>query len=330
MGHEKTTKSVAVIIPCYREKARIIDVLEAIPHDIQQIYVVDDSCPDGSGEHVAAEAKDPRITILFNAENLGVGGATKAGYEAALADGHGIICKIDGDGQMDPRQLPSLIAPILAGTADYVKGNRFYELRFLKDMPAVRVFGNAILSFLTKLTTGYWSIMDPTNGYTAMHSYVLQNLPLAKVDNRYFFETDLLFRLNTLRAVVLDVPMRARYEDEQSGLSIVNTTLSFPAKHLRCLCKRIFYNYFLRGINIGSIELVAGSALLFFGVIFGSYVWATAAVSGVTTPAGTVMLAGLPTLLGFQLLVSAIQYDVSQEPTRPIHPYLVEYSGSET
>src|SRR5690606_23713788 len=129
-------------------------------------------------------------------------------------DGADVVVKMDGDGQMDPVYLDNLIAPILAGQADYTKGNRFFDLETLRSMPTIRIFGNAILSFMNKLSTGYWDIFDPTNGYTAIHRSLISVIPWNKVSDRYFFESDLLFRLNTFRAVVKDVPMVAQYGDE--------------------------------------------------------------------------------------------------------------------
>ena len=130
------------------------------------------------------------------------------GYRAALEDGAAIVVKLDGDGQADPGLIPSLVGPILAGQCDYIKGNRFFNPENLSNMPKVRLLGNAILSFLSKASTGYWSIMDPTNGLTAISVPVLRLLPLEKLPKGYFFETDILFRLNAVRAVVEDFPMR--------------------------------------------------------------------------------------------------------------------------
>ncbi len=137
------------------------------------------------------------------------------------------IVKIDGDGQMDPKLLKRFVLPILKGQADYTKGNRFYNLDNIDRMPGIRLFGNAVLSFMTKLSTGYWDTFDPTNGYTAIHSKIAEQLPFDKISSRYFFESDILFRLNTLRAVVFDIPMETLYGDEKSNLKITKILNDF-------------------------------------------------------------------------------------------------------
>lgn len=313
---------VAVVIPAYRVTNHILGVVTGIPSCVWRIYVVDDCCPHGSGTLVQAECQDPRVAVVFNKVNLGVGGTVMAGYAAAASEGADIIVKMDGDGQMDPELLPRFIAPIAEGDADYTKGNRFYDLGQIGQMPRIRIFGNAVLSFMTKLSSGYWDIFDPTNGYTAIHSRVVGKLPMEKISKRYFFETDMLFRLNTLRAVVVDVPMDARYGDEISGLKVRRVAFDFLAKHARNTWKRIFYNYFLRDMSLASIELLGGALLLAAGLFAGSYFWLAAASAGVPTSAGRVMLAALPVFLGLQLLLGFIAYDIASVPRNTIHRLL--------
>lgn len=309
---------VAVVIPCFKVKAHILDVLEAIGPECTKIYVVDDSCPEMSGLWVESQCRDPRVVVLYNSENLGVGGAVMHGYKAALADGMDIVVKVDGDGQMDPRLIPDFIAPIMAGEADYTKGNRFFDLEQVRQMPTIRLLGNAVLSFMTKLSSGYWDLFDPTNGYTAIHCDAARHLPFDKISSRYFFETDMLFRLNTLRAAVVDVPMDAKYGDEVSNLKISKIIGEFAQKHMRNFFKRIFYNYYLRDMSLASLEFPLGSALVFFGVFFGVYQWWHAAQDGGGTPIGTVMLAALPTLLGVQLVMAFLAHDIASVPRRPL------------
>jgi glycosyltransferase involved in cell wall biosynthesis len=306
-----------VVIPCYRVRDHVLGVIERIGAEVGDIVVVDDACPDGSGAHVAANCRDPRVRVIRNERNLGVGGAVSCGYRAALDAGAQIVVKIDGDGQMDPALLPRIVAPIVGGKADYAKGNRFFSPEDLRGMPTIRLFGNAVLSFVSKLASGYWDVMDPTNGYTAIHAVALRNLPLHKVDRRYFFESDMLFRLGTLRAVVRDVPMAAQYADERSGLVVRNAALQFPLKYLSRFFKRIFYLYFLRDFNVGSIELLAGVAMLGFGAVYGGYHWFYALSTG-PAPTGVIMLAALPVIIGFQLLLAAISFDVANVPRIPL------------
>jgi len=310
---------VAVVIPSYRVTAHIAGVIEAIGPEVWRIYVIDDACPDGSGVHVLTSCPDPRVKVLPHDVNKGVGGAVMTGYRAAIEDGASIIVKVDGDGQMDPALIPLFIEPILAGEADYTKGNRFFDLEEVQSMPRVRLFGNAMLSLMAKLSTGYWDLFDPTNGYTAIHRDVAKLLPLDKVSQRYFFETDILFRLNTVRAVVVDIPMEARYGDEVSNLKISKIIGEFLFKHLRNFTKRVFYNYYLRDMSLASIELPIGILMFLFGTLFGSYHWLESAQNSIATPAGTVMLSALPMLLGLQLIMAFLGHDIASVPSRPRH-----------
>jgi glycosyltransferase involved in cell wall biosynthesis len=297
-------------------------VLARIGPEVERIYCVDDACPEGSGRLVRESVVDPRVEVLFNPANLGVGGATMAGYRRAIDDGADVIVKIDGDGQMDPALLPQLVAPVVAGHADYAKGNRFWDLGNIDHMPLVRRLGNLGLSFLAKASTGYWNVFDPTNGYTAIHARVLEWVPMERVSARYFFESDLLFRLGTIRAVVVDVPMDARYGDQSSGLRPLAILGEFAWKHLRNFVKRLGYNYFLRDLSIASVQLLAGLLLLLFAIGFGGWQWWWHAKAGITAPLGTVMLAALPAVMGFQLLLSFIGYDMAGVPSRAVWPML--------
>ncbi len=320
---------IAVVIPCYRVATRIMGVIDGIGPECWRIYVVDDACPEHSGDVVESTARDSRVRVIRHAENQGVGGAVTAGYQAAIADGATIIVKIDGDGQMQPELLPSFVLPIVGGYADYTKGNRFYDLQDVGEMPRLRLVGNAVVSFLAKLSSGYWDLFDPANGYTAIHAAVAQRLPLDRISRRYFFETDMLFRLNTLRAVIVDVPMKARYGDEVSNLRVSRIFGEFLYKHARNALKRIFYNYYLRDFTVASLELVVGFGLLVFGTFIGISSWVESAAAGIPASAGTVMLAGLPTLAGLQLLLAFVSHDVATVPRHPIHPLLALTAASD-
>ncbi|MFD0739057.1 glycosyltransferase family 2 protein [Lysobacter koreensis] len=311
---------VAVVIPCYRVTQHIVDVIERIGPECQQIYVVDDCCPDNSGEYVRTHCTDSRVRILRNQRNLGVGGAVMAGYEAALKGGADILVKIDGDGQMPPELLRRFVAPILSGVADYTKGNRFYDLSMVRSMPTLRLLGNAALSFMSKFSSGYWDVFDPTNGYTAIHRRVAAHLPLDRISRRYFFESDMLFRLNTLRAMVVDVPMAARYNDEVSNLKISRIFGEFFWGHARNFAKRIFYNYFLRDLSAASLQLVLGALLMGAGATYGLLKWFFN--PGNPATAGTVMLAALPIMLGLQLVLAFLMWDMQSVPRMPVHPRL--------
>ncbi|MDQ3038565.1 MAG: glycosyltransferase family 2 protein [Pseudomonadota bacterium] len=321
---DRTTSGqrIAVVIPCYRVTDHVMDVIAGIGSEVDAIYCVDDACPDGSGDAIATQVRDPRVVLLRHARNQGVGGAVMTGYRRALDDGMSVIVKIDGDGQMDPALIAAFVAPILEGHADYTKGNRFWDLRAISAMPAIRKVGNLGLSFLSKLSTGYWDIFDPTNGYTAIHATLVSRLPLESISRRYFFETDLLFRLNTIRAAVVDIPMDARYADEVSNLRVSRVVWEFLAKHTRNTTKRIAYNYFLRDFTVASVELLLGAGMLTFGLVFGAWHWWHSAASGLATPVGTVMIATVALVSGLQFLLAFVGHDISTMPRRALHPSL--------
>lgn len=309
---------VAVTIPCFKVKAHILGVLNEIGDEVKCIYVVDDCCPEGSGKYVLDNQADPRVKVLFHQQNQGVGGATCTGYRAALNEDIDIVVKLDGDGQMPPRLIPKLIKPLLDRKADYSKGTRFHSLQSLRAMPFARKLGNSCLSFVSKAASGYWNIMDPANGFTAINQAALTQLELEKIHQRYFFESDMLFRLGIIRAVVRDVPMEAVYANEKSGLQIYKVLVEFPPLYIKAFFKRLGYNYFLRDFNVASLEFVVGLTLLIFGVTFGAYHWIEGLHTLKYASTGTVMLAVLPIILGFQLLLSAITFDLNNVPTIPL------------
>jgi dolichol-phosphate mannosyltransferase len=309
---------IAVIIPCYRVRDHILDVMSKVGRCVLAIYVVDDKCPENTGQFVLNRNTDPRVKVIFNEVNQGVGGAVMKGITEALRDKMEIVVKIDGDGQMDPAYIPHFVMPIIEGKADFTKGNRFFYQEDLRSMPGIRLFGNAALSFLTKASTGYWNIFDPTNGYIALDSRLLEVIPLGRVDKGYFFETDLLYHAGLMRAKVLDIPMRARYAGETSNLKIHQEFFRFVGLHLRNLVSRIFYCYFLRDFNVASLELILGLMLTAFGVIYGF------THLGGEHPAvpGTVMLSALPLLVGLVLLLSFVNFDVQQVPREAVSSQL--------
>lgn len=230
---------IAVIIPCYRVKDHILKVLEGIGPEVSSIYIIDDGCPDSSGAFVQESTHDDRICVVKLAKNRGVGGATKAGYCRAITDGAEIMVKLDGDNQMDGSLIPRLARLLIEDKADYVKGNRFSSLRVLRIMPLGRLIGNLALSMLSRFSSGYWGIVDSTNGYTAIRSNIVGQIPLCQVDDDYFFESDMLYWLHTAGASVVEIPMEARYGSERSNLSIVRNLPIFAWKHARNLLRRL-------------------------------------------------------------------------------------------
>ena len=312
-----------VVIPAYRAAVSILSVIEAIGPEIGLIVVVDDGCPEGTGVKVANKCGDPRVVTLMHGINQGVGAAFLTGMRYAIRRGADIVIKVDADGQMNPAQVLALIHPIASGQADYVKGDRFFFLTNAVSMPPVRRFGNLALSFLAKLSSGYWTIMDPTNGFFAIHARVAELLDEERIAKRFFFETDLLFHLGLIRAKVVEFPMRASYGSEVSNLRVSHQLGPFLAGHLRNTTRRILYRYFFRDFSLASLQLVAGSALFLFGLMFGLYHW-WAAPPDQLVPTGTIMIAALTFLIGFQLVLSFLNYDISASPREPLHPFLMK------
>lgn len=311
---------IAVVIPAYKVKEAIVNLVNTIGPEVSQIIVVDDKCPQNSGKYLLEQelAENERLNVIFNSTNLGVGGAVMNGIRWIQNSSHqiDIIVKLDGDGQMNPEFIPQLILPILNGDSDYAKGNRFHSPDYVRQMPGLRLFGNGVLSFVNKIVSGYWNVMDPTNGFVAIHTNSLKDLELEKISQRYFFESDMLFRLSLQRAVVVDVPMPAKYEEEESSLNITNVILSFPTKYLTRFLKRLFYLYFLRDLNAGSLQLFFGLIFFIFGLAFGSYHWSLSINTGEIATTGTVMLAVIPLIFGFQLLLGFLYFDINNVPKR--------------
>lgn len=308
--------SVGVVIPCFRVRSHIAQVLEQVGPEVTRIYLVDDACPEESGRFASEHCSDERLVVLTHQENLGVGGATMTGYKAALEDGMDVIVKLDGDGQMDPKLIPTLIEPILHGVADYTKGNRFDSIDDLAEMPRIRIIGNAILSIMSKFSTGYWSINDPTNGFTAISRGALDDISLAKLQRRFFFESDMLFRLSLSSRVVSDVKMTSRYRDEKSNLKVLRVIPEFIWRHAVNTWKRIFYQYFLREWNPGTFELPVGFVLLAFGVGLGAVSYQQALSLGSSITAGQVTVSSMSVILGVQLILAFINYDVGKDPSK--------------
>jgi dolichol-phosphate mannosyltransferase len=308
-----TPLTLAVVIPAYKVSASLAKVILSLPEIIHHIIVVDDCCPDNSGD-IAKQLGNPRVSVIRHTRNKGVGGAMVTGYRKALELNCDIIVKIDGDGQMNHKYIYEMIKPIMEKRANYVKGNRFYDFGALKAMPIIRLLGNNILSFWVKSASGYWSIMDPTNGYTAIDKEMLMSLPLDKIAKRYFFESDMLIHLNIHNAAVEDVPIPARYGQEKSSLSIVNVLLQFPLLLLIGFVKRMLLRYFIYDFNMASVYIACGVPMFIGAAAFGIYEWIDSCVNNSAKTAGTIMLIALPLIISFNMLLQAIHIDISNCP----------------
>ena len=304
---------IHVVVPAYNEEAHVGAVLAGMPSCVDRVVVVDDCSTDGTARVVEA-CPDPRVTLLRTPHNLGVGGATVLGYRHALDAGATIVVKMDGDGQMPAEALPALLDAIIDRGADYAKGNRFLQRQLVHRMPAGRILGNVVLTFLTKLASGYWNVFDPQNGYTAARASALRVLPLDQLHEGFFFENDMLVRLNVHDFRVVDVPMAPVYHTEQSHLSIPAVMSTFPALLVRRFFHRIVEKYVLRDFSPIALFLFLGLASLGFGITVGVSLWLHSYWNGVPTPTGSIILVLLALVVGFQLCLQAIVLDIQGTP----------------
>jgi len=304
---------INVVIPAFNEERFIAGVLSTIPEYIDKIIVVDD-CSGDNTFAVASASSDPRVIVLKTSHNSGVGGAVILGYKKALESGGQVLVKMDGDGQMPPEHLEPLLDSIIEKEYDYAKGNRFLHSEAISQMPPLRIFGNIVLTFLTKAASGYWHIFDPQNGYTAIRSKAIQSLDLEKVEKRFFFENDMLVHLNIHNYRVTDIAMPARYGEEASDVRISRVLIAFPPLLLRRFGYRIFQKYILRNFSPIALFLLLGLPIFLWGAFFGLYLWARAFITAEPTPTGSIMLALVPIVLGFQLLLQAIVLDIQETP----------------
>jgi glycosyltransferase involved in cell wall biosynthesis len=310
-------RRIAVVIPAYQAAASIAAVIAGIPAWVETIIVVDDGSADETAE-TARGAGDPRVQVARHRENRGVGAAMATGYRLGLDAGAEVLVKMDADGQMDPEQLAGILEPVLSGRADYAKGNRFHSRNDLTAMPALRLLGNAALSFLTKLSSGAWHVFDPANGYTAIHRDALLALDRRRLHRRYFFESSMLVSLTVARAVIEDVPIPARYGSETSHLSVWRALVQFPLLHLRYAIWRFVKLYLLLDFNACSLLTLLGTPLMLFGLAQGAWVWYRSSVTATFASTGTVMLPTLAIIVGFQMLLHALLLDVGNAPRRPL------------
>tara|TARA_R110002124_G_scaffold62634_4_gene171159 strand:- start:2542 stop:3504 length:963 start_codon:yes stop_codon:yes gene_type:complete len=307
---------IAVVIPFYNASNEILLVISKLPDYIHCVIIVDDQSPTPLPKADIEKLAPSKAAVYFleNTINLGVGGATKRGFEEAIGIGAEIIIKVDADDQMDLTYLPDLLDPLIANKCDVAKGNRFRDLKALRAMPLIRRIGNLGLSFLIKAATGYWHNFDPTNGFLALKADVVKKLNFNNLANRYYFETSLLSQLYFEKAAIKDIAMPAIYGEEKSSMKIWQMPFVFGARLTNTFIKRIVKEYFLYDFNIGSVYLLFGFPLFMFGIIFGIIEWIYYASINTFAPTGTIMIVTLSIILGFQLILQAIQYDIINAP----------------
>lgn len=304
---------IAVVVPAHNEADHISGVIDTIPAFVDHIIVVDDCSTDSTSASISKSASN-RVESLSTPRNLGVGGATILGYQKALELKADIAVKMDGDGQMSPDHLYLLLDAIIDQSYDYAKGNRFLAGESLHTMPRHRLFGNVVLTFLNKLASGYWQVFDPQNGYTAIRTEVLARLDVGSIHRRYFFENDMLIALNFQNARVRDVAIPAHYGTEKSELNPFSAGITFPILFIPRFWRRIYQKYVLRDFSPIALFLFLGIILFTWGLVFGAYHWIGSVLTGRITPTGTVMVAVLPLILGFQLILQAIVLDIQETP----------------
>lgn len=307
----RNEKRIAVAIPCYRVEEHLERVVAGLPDFVDLVLLVDDCSPDGTPALVDRLADGNRVLALHHQENRGVGGAMKTAFGKAVELGADVVVKLDGDGQMDA----SYIAPLVEALrdTDFAKGNRLFDRRMLRRMPAIRRVGNMGVGFMVKAASGYWNVSDPVNGFFAITTETLRRMDLGRVADRYFFESSMLIEMHYAGARISEVTMPAIYADEQSNLSIGKTLFSFPPRLVAAWLRRLHLSYFVYDFNICSLYILVGLPSFLFGLVFGLCNWIHYASMSCPSPTGTIMVAVLTFILGFQMLLAAAQYDISAE-----------------
>jgi glycosyltransferase involved in cell wall biosynthesis len=276
--------------------------------------VVDDGSRDDTASLVEATA-DRRVELIRHENNRGVGAAMRTGLARGTERGADLLVKVDGDGQMDLADLTKLLDALIDDARyGYAKGNRLVDQKALSRMPRLRVLGNFALTFLTKLASGYWYVVYPQNGYLAIRRVIWERLDPARISDGYFFENDMLVGLNILDIPVKDVAIPARYGDERSYLRVRRVLFPFAWLLLRRTLYRIWTKYMLRDFSPIALFLITGLPLFLWGVVFGAYQWWDHLRMGIVTPTGTVIVAVVPLILGFQLLLQALVLDIQNSP----------------
>jgi glycosyltransferase involved in cell wall biosynthesis len=299
-------------MPAHNEEKLIARAIGAVPEFVDHIVVIDDASTDDTAKRAMATG-DPRLHVVEHEVNTGVGGAIIDGHKLAMGLGADINVVMAGDAQMDPHYLPTLLNPILDSGYGFTKANRFYSRQALTGMPTIRVLGNIVLSFATKLASGYWNLFDPQNGYTAITRESLSLIDLDRVARRYSFENDLLIWLGIADVRSKDVPIPGVYGEEVSGMRLRKVVPEISRLLFMGFWRRIFLKYVLMSFSPIALLLFTGMFLCAAGLAVG--IWAlTITPSGVAPTAGTVLLAVGPLLVGINMLVQALTLDIQQTP----------------
>lgn len=305
--------SVAVILPCYRSSEHVIGVIESIPDWVEHIVCVDDKCPDATGKLIEDRfGGDERVTVLYHEKNLGVGGAVLTGWTHAAALGADIMVKMDSDGQMDSSYLAHLIAPIERETAEYAKGTRFFSRNSFKGMPPFRIFANLTLTFASKVSSGYWGVLDPLNGYVAIRTDAFRGINPDRLRQRFMFESDLLCQLGVQGYRVSDVEIPAIYGDEKSNFKVSEHLFSFMYGYVSNTLYRLLVSYFIRDFNAGSLQLVFSLLFLVGALLTGIPPWITSLTTNQPATVGTVIIPALFSIFAMQNFLAFLNTDVAR------------------
>lgn len=304
---------IAALVPAFNEAPFIAGVISTMPEYVDAIIVIDDASTDGTSE-AAGSVGDSRVTVTRHESNQGLGAALISGHLLAIADDADITVIMAGDGQMPSEHLTRLLDPIIDDRAEFTKGNRFYSPESMRGMPRHRIFGNIVLTFLTKAATGYWNLVDPQNGYTAMAADVQQRIDWPAVARDYSFENDVIARLGMQRARIVDVDIPAVYGEEISDIRLSVVVPDILRTLRRAFWRRVWYQYVLRSFSPVAVLASSGALLLLWALLFGAWVIASSIGAAEATTA-TVMLAALPFLMGFMLLLAAWVLDIYNSPS---------------
>jgi glycosyltransferase involved in cell wall biosynthesis len=302
-------KRVGVVVPAYDEEALIGATLGGIPPLVDRIIVVDDGSSDKTGER-AVETGDSRVEVLTHERRSGVGAAILTGYRRALEDGLDVVAVMNGDNQMDPEDLPALVEPIARGELDYAKANRLSTGQAWQLIPKTRFFGNAVLSMLTKIASGYWHVADSQSGYTVVSREMLERLDLDRVYTSYGFPNDMLVHLNVWNARVRDFPSRPIYGvGEQSSMRYRHVVPRIASLLLRGFFWRLWEKYVKRDFHPLVFFYVLGLLATVAGVLLGLVVMGYR-IAGYSIPVATIVLVAVLVLAGLQFLLFAMWFDM--------------------
>ena len=302
---------IGVVIPCFMGGDITLKLISDILNYADTVVLVDDKCPLHTGKKVKESNINSNVHVIFNERNIGVGGSTKKGFEWLLEKDCQIIIKMDADYQMNPCDIPKMCNPILKNECDSTKGNRFTNFEKLIKMPKIRLIGNVFLSYLTKFSTGYWEIFDPTNGFIAFNAETLREINFSKTDNRFFFETEILFRCALQNIVIKNVSIDANYFSNYSSLNPAKEIYPFLVKNIKLIFKRIIYQYYILDFNVGSIELFLSLIFGLVSFIIGIYLFIISNITNNMATAGTVSIFIILSIIGIQFFLSFIYYDCS-------------------